>query len=539
MPRVFACLVAVLFVASPSSAQTVTSAPGAAPPGVSQQAAPPRDSAVKTGTAILRGRVFAADTSQPLRKAQVRLTATAAPGGTNGPQGRITTTDADGRYEFKELPAGRYTLNANKGRYVGLSYGQRRPYEPGRPLEILEGQTVEKVDFSLPRGAIITGHVLDELGDPAEDVSVTVMRSLVVAGRRRLVNAGRNSMTNDNGEFRLFGLAPGTYYVSATLRAGIAPNVESDDHSGYAPTYYPSTASAGEAQRLTIGVGQTLNDIDVTLVSARVARINGTAVDSQGRSLAGAMVIVTQRNSGTLGGIMNFAAIFRPDVGFSASGLPPGDYTLMANIQARPGEVPESATTQITLAGRDVDGVQLVGVKPSTLTGRIVLTDPSAAQTLQTDRLRLAAPPKNPDEGPNAGGSGRVNDDLTFEIKTPPGLRLVTTASATPGWTTKAVRANGIDVTETGIEVRPSEDLSGIEIELTNRLTNLSGVVTNGRFKIAGLPPGDYYVIAVDSIEPGDASDPEYLDRVMNRATRFSLGDAETKTLDLQLATGL
>lgn len=45
--------------------------------------------------------------------------------------------------------------------------------------------------------------------------------------------------------------------------------------------------------------------------------------------------------------------------------------------------------------------------------------------------------------------------------------------------------------------------------------------------------------IAVDSIEPGDASDPEYLDRVINRAIRFSLGDAETKTLDLQLATGL
>jgi hypothetical protein len=434
---------------------------------------------------------------------------------------------------------------------------------------------VEKVDFTLPRGAIITGHVLDELGDPAEDVSVAVMRSLVVAGRRRLVSAGRNSMTNDNGEFRLFGLAPGTYYVSATLRSGIAANVESDDHSGYAPTYYPSTASAGEAQRLTLGVGQTLNDIDVTLVSARVARINGTAVDSQGRSLAGAMVIVTQRNSGTLGGIMNFAAIIRPDGGFSASGLPPGDYSLTVNIQARPGEVPESATTQITLAGRDVDGVQLVGVKPSTLTGRIVLTDPSAAQTLQTDRLRLAAPPKNPDEGPNAGGSGRVNDDLTFEIKTPPGLRIVTTASPTPGWTTKAVRVNGIDVTEAGIEVRPNEDLGGIEIELTNRLTNLSGVVTNGRgdtvadytavvfpqdrerwvgsarslrsarpdqdgrFKIAGLPAGDYYAIAVDSIEPGDASDPDYLDRVMNHATRFSLGEAETKTLDLKLATGL
>ena len=93
----------------------------------------------------IRGHVVAADTGQPLRKAQVRISSP------DFRENRMTTTDADGRYEFKELPAGRYNVQASKGSYVQLQYGQLRPFEPGKPLEILEAQTVEKVDFALPQ----------------------------------------------------------------------------------------------------------------------------------------------------------------------------------------------------------------------------------------------------------------------------------------------------------------------------------------------------------------------------------------------------
>ena len=93
----------------------------------------PRDNQqTKPGTATLRGRVFGADTGQPLRKAQVRITSGELR------ENRLTTTDVSGRYEFRELPAGRYNLNASKGSYVCLAYGQLRPNEPGKPLEILE-----------------------------------------------------------------------------------------------------------------------------------------------------------------------------------------------------------------------------------------------------------------------------------------------------------------------------------------------------------------------------------------------------------------
>src|SRR6266849_3355013 len=104
-------------------------APGGAPgqlPG-----APARDAQpAKTGTARIRGHVFAADTGLPLRKVIVRAFSPELR------DGRVASTDAQGAYELKELPAGRHTLNASKGSYVSLSYGQVRPFEPGKPLEV-------------------------------------------------------------------------------------------------------------------------------------------------------------------------------------------------------------------------------------------------------------------------------------------------------------------------------------------------------------------------------------------------------------------
>src|SRR5215471_15643811 len=145
MARLSLWVVALVLVPALGSPQQVifrTDAPGgiglqAVPP---QMQVPPRDPTqpAKTGTATLRGHVVALDTGQPLRKAQVRIVAGELR------ENRLTSTDADGKYEFKEVLAGRYSITASKGSFVQLQYGQQRPFEPGKPLEILDGQLVEK-----------------------------------------------------------------------------------------------------------------------------------------------------------------------------------------------------------------------------------------------------------------------------------------------------------------------------------------------------------------------------------------------------------
>lgn len=544
--------------------------------GDASSQAPARDGRqAPPGTATLRGRVLAADTGQPLRKAQVRINSTGPNAVGLPPENRLASTDADGRYQFTQLRAGRYTLMAQKGSFIQLQWGQVRPNEGGKPIDILDGQTIEKVDFALPRGGVITGRVLDEFNEPVSDVQVGVMRLQNVGGTRRLMNAGRTSMTNDIGEFRVFALPPGDYYVSAIFRSG-NPLAENDDRTGYAPIYYPGTPDVATAQKLTVAAGQTITDIQLSLTPIRTARASGSAVDSQGRPMRGLVQAIMQ--SATVGMPMGASGgPIRPDGSFTINGLTPGDYTLQVQPQGGPGGPPadpEYASTTISVNGSDITGIQLVASKPSSISGRFVIPSIGDAKTLRPSSLRVGAFPA-PNGTPVFGPTpqpGPVSDDWTFETKSRPGAMRLNVQGIQPPWTVKAIRHRGIDVTDTGLEAKANEDLNDVEIELTNRSTNVSGSVTNtrgepvrdywavlfardrekwrpqsryvrisrpdqeGRFKVTGLPPGEYLVVASDSLDPSEATDPEFLDRIQARATRLTLGEGESKTIDLKLS---
>ncbi len=568
MTRFCACVIALWMMSPAAAAQVVTlpQFPGA--PGF--PSVPQRDAAPKVGTARIRGRVVAADTGEPLRKAQVRAMSAELR------ESRLATTDRAGAYEFTELPAGRYQLMATKGSFVQLQYGQSRPFEAGKPLEIGDGQTIEHVDFGLPRGALITGRVLDEFGEPATDVLVSALRYQFILGRRQLVPAGRIGTTNDLGEYRIFGLPPGQYYVSATLRTANPLDVSTNDRSGYAPTYYPGTPSVSEAQRLTVELGQMHSGLDVILAPARLARITGTVVDSEGKPLAGGMIMLVQASGAAF---MAFSGgQVKPDGSFAIVNVAPGDYSLRMfagpGILGGGGGTPESISANVTVAGEDITGLRLAGVKASTVTGRVILPQ-AAPGAIRPSTLQLVTVATRPTPlGDGGVGGSRVGDDLTFALKVQPGHQLIRLGPQVPGATLKAVRINGEDVTDSGIEFRPNEDVGGMEVELTTEQSELSGIATDlrgqavrdysvvvfardsrrwtiasryfgggrpdqdGRFKVRNLPPGDYYAIALDYVEPGSGTDPEFLERIRPRATEFSLTEGQVRTLDLKLVSG-
>jgi hypothetical protein len=183
-------LVCWAFASVPASAQ----GPGAPPvmqsrpglptgPPVPGQATGPRDNDERpdTGTGRISGRVIGGENGAPLRRAVVALW------GEGMREGHSVTTDEAGRFEFKDLPAGRFNLSASKGGHVSMRYGQRRPFESGRPLDLADGQRVTNVAFNLPRGGVITGRLTDEFGEPASEVTVKVMRYQYVDGHRQLV----------------------------------------------------------------------------------------------------------------------------------------------------------------------------------------------------------------------------------------------------------------------------------------------------------------------------------------------------------------
>jgi carboxypeptidase family protein len=534
--------------------------PGSPTPGAVAQA--PRTGAEGPGTAQIRGRVFDAETAKPMRSAQVRIYSA------DSRENRVSTTDEQGRYAFTELPAGRYNVFASKGGYVGVAYGQTRPFESGRPLDVRDTQTLEKVDFSLPRGGVITGHILDEYGDPAPNVQVTAMRYSFIQGQKRLTAYGHVDTTDDLGEFRLYGLTPGPYYVSATPRPtpGLAPN--SEDREGYAATYYPGSTNPSEAQRVTVGAGQARADMNFALVPTRTVSISGTAVDSKGRPMMGG--VTAFQNDVTFFSPVN--GPLRPDGSFTIAGLSPGGYQLRAQGATTSDGLREVATAQVTIGGDDIADLRLVGDAPVTASGRIMF-DPPGTSSILPSAFRVAVmaiPTSVVYISFGMAPPAPVQDDWTFAAKATPGRNRLF-VSTPPGWSTKAVRVNGIDVTDTGIDIKRNQDVSGIEIELTNHPASVSGTVTNshgeaakdytvvvfardeqrwmpatryimasrpdqeGRFKISAAPPGDYLAIAFEYVESGQWTDPEFLKQIRDRATAFTLGDGEAKILSLKL----
>src|SRR5262245_35841171 len=162
-------------------------------------------------SARISGRVTTADTGRPVKRARVFVTAVELPGG------RGVLTDDAGLFDLADLPAGRYTLTVSKSGFISLSYGQRRPLQAGTPLQLGDGEQMKGVEFRLPRGGVISGRIMDEDGEPVPGAMVRVMRYQYLQGDRRLTPAG-NGQTDDRGQYRVWGLMPGDYYVNALTR---------------------------------------------------------------------------------------------------------------------------------------------------------------------------------------------------------------------------------------------------------------------------------------------------------------------------------
>jgi len=523
------------------------------------------------GTAVLKGQVLAAS-GGPVRRAQVRAMSM------EGRGGGVTSTDAEGRYEIKELAAGRYNLTAMKGGYVQGSYGQRRPGEPGTPIDLSDGQTADKVNFVLARGGVISGKVVDDGGEAVSGTMVAAVRYQFMAGARRLVPAGGEGSTrttDDQGSFRLYGLPPGDYYVSANNNRSMmmsAPGTTNTEADGFAPTYYPGTPNIAEATRVTVRAGQEMSGANFALIVARMARIRGRALNSRGEPVANGMLMLMPDEPMVMSmGFNN--AMMAGDGSFQFANVPPGRY----NLQVRPGGMPsansEFATMKITVGNDDIDNVIVTTSVGATARG-VVLTDDGSVPTFRADQVSIFPQPAEPGGMMFGSGQNKINDDFSFELGGLSDRRLIRGGlPPTLGWYLKAVMLDGEDVTDSGIEFTPGRSYDGLQVILSQKTTDLSGLVTddrnrpvldatvvifpankdlwtyssrylrslrpdtNGRYNIKSLPPHeDYMVIAVQNLESGQGADPDFLTRALEEAKKFSLNEGETKAFDIKLS---
>ena len=517
---------------------------------------PPRDAAQpKPATAVLRGRVIAADTGAPLRRARVTLSVASGPSSQ-----RAVDTNLAGRYEFTDLPAARYRVRAAKGQFVPLEFGQRRAFGAGRTIDLADGATLEKVDLALPRGGVISGHILDDLGDPVAWARVSAMRPRYEEGLRKLVAVGRSVVTNDLGEYRLYGLSPGTYAVGT-----IAERDSSATGYAYAPAYYPGTQDPAQARSVIVGLSQERAGVDFVQPPGRLVSVSGILIDSRGRSLAGARVSVVDIR---IGSAQSYPV--NPDGTFAITNLAPGEYGVAGYVPDPATGKPDYVMVPLNVFGEDISGFVVRFVPGSRITGRVV-ADPGGVPPFAPAGLGVGVTLLPSGLPMRFGAQGTVNADWTFERTGVAGSALFRIGKLPQGWMLKSVLLDGRDITDTPLDVHGTEEITGLEVVVTDRLTEISGTVTDdkgeaaqeytvvvfaeeasrwaypsrfvatarpdqaGGFKISNLPPARYLVLALDYLEEGASQDPEFLESLRPKATRLTLGEGERTALQLRL----
>ena len=509
------------------------------PPSRPQSQQPARDTSARpadtppAATGRISGRVVASDTGKPIKRARVFINAAELQGG-----GRGVLTDDLGVFDFTELPAGRYTVNVSKSGFVNLSYGQRRPLQAGTPLQLADGQQLRNVDFQLPRGSVLGGRILDEDGEPMAGVQVRVMRYQYLQGDRRLTPAG-TGQTDDRGQYRVWGLMPGDYYVNAMARVmmpfggpggpggqggrggpagrgggalppgvadrlaavgvgggniaalGAMPGGNDQDTVNYAPTYYPGVTAVNDARAVTIGLSQELLDINFSMQLVKMSRISGRVTNPDGSPVTSGNINLaldaTVGRGNQIGA--NLGGRIQWDGAFAINAVPPGRYTLRA--RGDDSETPQYAALPLTVNGADVTDVSVVLTPGATLNG--VVTFPSAA-TAPPDvtQFRITAPSSDASfSGPQP--NARLNKDGTFTLSgVPAGPHLIRPAGNSRGWSLKSVTVSGRDVTDTPIELRSGETLGGIAVTFTDKVNEISGTVLNDQ----GAPGSEYTILA-------------------------------------------
>jgi protocatechuate 3,4-dioxygenase beta subunit len=543
------------------------------------QQMPPRDGPrpAETGAGTIRGVVVDAQTGEPLPRAVVDLSAMV---GRHQPTAR--QTDAEGRFEFRDLPPGRYLLSASRAPYLRITYGQRGSDTRGTPIELAGDGVVDKIRLALPPGGVISGRVYDEFGHPAVGVRVQPLQYRYNNGRRELMQAptaGFMSSTDDRGAFRIWGLTPGQYFVSAAPEPLFINRRAIADHAGPITTYFPSTADSGGAQRVTVDAGRETGGVHIVLVSGRLATLRGRALTSTGEPFVGASINVTrQEASGTSGFGGGWV---RPDGTFEIGGVAAGQYLLTVRPNSsRDDASVEIARARVTVTGDDIDNLFLAGSHGATLHGRIV-TDEGGLPPMKPSQVMLRVeaapedrgtfvrpPPVNDDysfELKGLFGRGRIECNMLFQSGIPGG--------ETSGWAVKAVYWRGEDVTTRYIDFDANRTVEDIQIVYSRRWAELSGTVTDergqpladasfvifpvdengwapearrvrpvrttpeGTFRMTGLHQGEYLLALTGPIEPGRWQDPEYLRSLAGRATRVSVFEDEKKTISLRIST--
>jgi protocatechuate 3,4-dioxygenase beta subunit len=480
----------------------------------------------------------------------------------------------------------------------GTAGGTARGTGSGSWIQVRDGDRLEDFDVVLQRAAVIAGMVMDGYGEPLEGMSVQAWRAVSRNGRIELSAAALSRVTDDRGHYRVHGLQPGTYYVAvsesleATPVSGFTPAIAVLSFAPFSPalapaeptTFYPGRASIREAVPVYVDAGVDATGVNVEFAPQPGVRVTGVALNAAGEPFAGSVTLGVSRRSG---------APLRPpwqaatgaDGAFEFPDVPPGDYVVQVDGRlarlhlVRGGNVIGLETSRVSQTGfgtqpvtvgdADVGPLTIRTMPGSTVAGRIVQEGPGppAANAAFT----LNAVTADTDLGPAMPAGIRPDGFGTFEVSGLVGPMRFLPANVPTGWWLKSVMIDGVNAADMPVTFgSQQESKRNVEIVFSSVPTGISGRVRergqdaltgaaviafsvdpshwyagsrhlkrstsiDGRFNVPSLPPGDYYVVAADSIDAAQWQEPDVLQRLMPLATFVTVREGPPVSMDLDV----
>jgi hypothetical protein len=530
--------------------------------------------AQQTVPATIQGIVLRSGTSEPVSKATVELRRA----GSTDPKPQTVLTTNDGRFAFRTVPPGQYQLAVNRAGYVPALLGQRRPDGPADTITVAGGENKPDIRIILTPAATISGRITDRLGQPVANAEVSAAKVAYVPGGRRTFQRVQSTITNDLGEYRLFWLVPGQYYVSAVPIEGdrgfrfdnegtdslrdarmrlpaTAVPVARIPTNPSAATYFPGTTDADAAAPIDLRPGMDFRGADFIAGLPRTYHIRIVAIDAaSGREISGQRQInLTSVASGT---------------GFVApGGTGPLDYP-----QGLPGRYVISATAgdlsgRVNVELRDQDLEVAIPVAPAhQVAGRIRVDGPPPEREVNLAAIRVNLPLDPPIGIPPPGAA--VSADGSFTLKVPSGTYRVNPVPAQQGTYLKSIRLGNTDILNNGLQIERQPE-GAMEIVLGTDVSTIEGRVldqkqepirevtvalvpdisvrkrtdlyrtaptdTSGKFQLKDVAPGDYKLFAWDGVESGAWLDPIFIRSYEERGRPIRVTERSSQTVELSV----
>ncbi|HWQ54383.1 MAG TPA: carboxypeptidase regulatory-like domain-containing protein [Bryobacteraceae bacterium] len=510
----------------------------------------------QTEQCSVEGQVFSLATGEPVKKAQIML----RPMGSSSRQPYGALTDAGGRFLLADVPAGRYVLTAERAGFVQSEYGAGGVSRRGGTITLAPGQRLKDVVFRLTPHGVVTGRVLDEDGEPVAGVQVQAMRYGYIQGRRMLRPAA-SSTTNDIGEYRLAGLPPGRFYLSATYRAA-AMFGGGGSADQYAPTYYPGTADPAAAAPVQVVQGNQLRGMDFALTRTRTVRVSGRVSNPDATGGSRNVMVFLMPRGGGMGGYSSRNSSVVQEGRFEIAGVTPGAYTIAAHWYEEGQRYTASQPIDVGNAG--VDDVNLTLAPGFELSGRVRIE--GAAEAPLGDARVSLRPANELALAPPMGG--RVQPDGSFQLNAvAPDHYRVMVFGMPESCYLKSARLGDSEMLENGATVNAGAGRLEIVLSSAGGLVEglaldekqqpVPGAVVvlvpderrrdrlelfknvnadqHGRFTIQGIAPGDYRLFAWQDVDSGAWQDPEFLKPFERSAATVSLKENGRETVQLKV----